>query len=167
MIMKNLLNFFIVPVFMFCSFQKESALSLSRETESGKIAAVSDSIIYLFFKVNKDRSGNDQIALQESKITSGKLKAAPVFDKKEAKNGDLIITISAEDGSEIAQQLVKNPLKPELEVYEKEGITRYQASLQNAEFSVRFSFSENVRNLKIEKITEKGAQVIFTQKLSS
>ncbi|WP_353149009.1 hypothetical protein [Chryseobacterium sp.] len=165
--MKSLLNFFIVPVFLFCSFQKENGLTPSRNMETEKKDLAYDKIIYLFFKPEQDRFGNDKIVLQESKIAPGRLKEAPVFDKREAQNGDFIITISAGDGKEVGQQLVKNPLKPELEVYEKEGITRHKASLQNAEFSVRFSYSESIEDVKIEKVTEKGNQLIFTQKLSS
>lgn len=79
--------------------------------------------------------------------------------------GDLIITVQEAGGKEISRQLVKNPLQPELEVYEKEGVSRQKASLPDAEFSVRFAYSENIRSVKIEKVAEDGIQLLFTQKL--
>ncbi|MBV8328215.1 hypothetical protein [Chryseobacterium sp.] len=163
--MKNLLNLFIVPAFLFCSFQKKSELALLGDFATEKSVKKADRIMYLFFRTDKDLSGNAKIVLQETKISEGRLKFLPSFDRNEIREGDFVITIIKADGKEAAQQLVKNPLNPELEVYEKEGISRHQASLQNAEFSVRFSYAEDIRSVKIEKATEDGLQLLFTQKL--
>ncbi|MEF9477040.1 hypothetical protein OWR28_04190 [Chryseobacterium sp. 1B4] len=89
----------------------------------------------------------------------------PSFERDNVRQGDLIITLTGPDGKESGKQLVKDPFNPELEVYEKEGISRHKASLQNTEFSTRFSYSENVQSVKIEKATDDGVQLIFTQKL--
>lgn len=164
MIMKNVFNVLIVPVFLFCSFQKENGLTQKRQSLS-ETTRKGDRIIYLFFKADKDQSGNAKITLQSSKITDGRLKHMPSFERNEVDKGDLIITLTESGGKEVAKQLVKDPFNPELEVYEKEGISRHKASLQSTEFSARFSYSENVQTIKIEKATDDGAQLLFTQKL--
>lgn len=161
--MKKLFNGLIILTLLLCSFQKESETELST---NASVATENDRIIYLFFKADKDQSGIDRIVLQNSRISNGRLKYIVSFKRNEAQKGDYIITLAESGGREIAQQLIKNPLNPTLEVYEKEGITRQKASLQNAEFSARFSYSENIQLVKIEKVTESGVQLLFTQKLS-
>ncbi|MCJ7933574.1 MAG: hypothetical protein MUW56_08025 [Chryseobacterium sp.] len=163
--MKNLVNLLIVPAFLFCSFQKESGLASVRSVTVENTVEKSDRIMYLFFKADKDRSGNERITLQETKISEGRLKITPSFDRNEVQTGDFIITLMGADGKEAAQQRVKDPLNPELEVYEKEGLSRHRAPLQNAEFSVRFPYAENIQLVKIEKATDSGLQLLFTQKL--
>lgn len=163
MIMKNVFNVLIVPAFLLCSFQKESSLIQSKDSEI--VTTKSDRIIYLFFKADKDYSGNTKITLQSTKIADGRLKHVPSFDRDDVRKGDLVIILIGSDGKEVVKQLVKDPFNPELEVYEKEGISRHKASLQNTEFSARFSYSENVKSVKIEKATDDGVQVLFTQKL--
>ncbi|MDR6463562.1 hypothetical protein [Chryseobacterium sediminis] len=163
--MKNVFNVFIVPVFLFCSFQKENGLTQKRQSISEAVTKKGDRIIYLFFKADKDQSGNAKITLQSSKITDGRLKQVSSFERSDAHKGDLIIILTGSDGKEVDRQLVKDPFNPELEVYEKEGISRHKASLQSTEFSARFSYSENVQTVKIEKATDDGVQLLFTKKL--
>jgi hypothetical protein len=165
MIMKNVFNVLIVPVFLFCSFQKESGLTQKRQSLSETVTRKGDRIIYLFFKADKDQSGNAKITLQSSKITDGRLKQISSFERSDAHKGDFIITLTGSDGKEVARQLVKDPFNPELEVYEKEGISRHKASLQSTEFSARFFYSENVQTVKVEKATDDGVQLLFTKKL--
>ncbi|WP_142725514.1 MULTISPECIES: hypothetical protein [unclassified Chryseobacterium] len=161
--MKNVLHALIVPVFLLCSFQKENNVPLNRGSKI--VAAKNDRIIYLFFRADKDQSGNPKIFLQSTKITDGRLKHVPSFERNEIHRGDLIITLAGSDGKEVGKQLVKDPFNPELEVYEKEGISRHKASLQSTEFSLRFSYAGNVQSVKVEKATDDGVQLIFTQKL--
>ena len=163
--MKNAFTLFIVPTMLFCSFQKQSELPQKGAVAVENTVAKSDRIIYLFFKADKDQSGREKIVLQESKISEGRLKLPPSFSRDEVENGDFIITISGDEGKEVSKQLVKNPLHPELEVYEKEGISRHKALLPAAEFSVRFPYSENIQSVKIEKAQADGVQLLFTQKL--
>ncbi|PRB05148.1 hypothetical protein CQ046_04605 [Chryseobacterium sp. MYb7] len=165
MIMKNVFNVLIVPVFLFCSFQKENGEPQNKKLNSETVIKKSERIIYLFFKADKDQSGNAKITLQNSKIADGRLKHISSFERNEVRKGDLIISLTSSNGKEVAQQLVRDPFNPEMEVYEKEGITRHRASLQKTEFSARFSFSENVQMVKVEKATEDGVQLLFTQKL--
>ncbi|MGX5687046.1 hypothetical protein ACWKWW_21065 [Chryseobacterium cucumeris] len=161
--MKNVFNVLIVPVFLLLSLKERNNLVQNKHSET--LATKSERIIYLFFKADKDQSGNAKITLQSTKIADGRLKHTPSFERDAVRKGDLIITLTGADGKEMGKQLVKDPFNPELEVYEKEGISRHKASLQNTEFSARFSYSENIQSVKIEKATEDGAQVIFTQKL--
>lgn len=163
--MKNVFNVLIVPVFLFCSFQKENGESQNKKLNSETVIKKSDRIIYLFFKADKDQSGNAKITLQNSKIADGRLKQISSFERNEVRKGDLIISLTSSNGKEVAQQLVRDPFNPEMEVYEKEGITRHKAAFQKTEFSARFSFSENVQMVKVEKATEDGVQLLFTQKL--
>lgn len=163
MIMKNVFNVFIVPVFLFFGVQERNNLVHNKRSET--LTTKSERIIYLFFKADKDQSGNAKITLQSTKIVDGRLKHMPPFERSNIRKGDLVITLAGADGKEVGKQLVKDPFNPELEVYEKEGISRHKASLQNTEFSARFSYSENVQSVKIEKATDDGSQVIFTQKL--
>lgn len=161
--MKNVFNVLIIPVFLLCSFQKENNAARSEPSET--MTKKNDRIIYLFFKADKDQSGKAKITLQSSKIAHGRLKHTPSFERDDIRKGDLVISLTGADGKEMGKQLVRDPFNPELEVYEKDGIFRHKASLQNTEFSTRFSYSENVQSVKIEIATEDGAQVLFTQKL--
>lgn len=163
--MKNVFNVLIVPVFLFCSFQKENGLTENRQSLSENMTRKGDRIIYLFFKADKDQSGNAKVTLQNTKIANGRLKHISSFERNEAYKGDFIITLTESDGKEVAKQLVRDPFNPELEVYEKEGISRHKASLQSTEFSARFSYSENVQTVKVEKATDDGVQLLFTKKL--
>lgn len=161
--MKNVFNVLIVPIFLLCNFQKENNTAKSKPSEV--MTKNNDRILYLFFKADKDQSGNAKITLQSTKIADGRLKHVPSFERDDIRKGDLVVTLTGSDGKEVGKQLVKDPFNPELEVYEKEGISRHKASLQNTEFSTRFSYSENVQSVKIEKATDDGVQVLFTQKL--
>ncbi|MBL1219232.1 hypothetical protein JET18_00150 [Chryseobacterium sp. L7] len=163
--MKNVISFFMVPLFLLFSFQKGSRLNSSGEEISGAEARAEGKILYLFFKADKEVSGKERIILQEKKITEGRLKSNPAFDRSELEAGDYIVILSDSGGKEMMKQLVKNPLHPEMEVYEKEGISRKKIPLENTEFSVRSVYSEQIRMVKIEKVTESGTELLFTQKL--
>lgn len=165
--MKNVLTLCIIPSLLLCSFQKESELAPNGYLVVENTAKKADRIMYLFFKADTDQSGSEKIVLQESKVSEGRMKTLPSFDRNQVQNGDFIITVFAEDGIEASKHLIKDPLHPELEVYEKEGVSRHKASLPHAEFSVRFPYSESIRSVKIEKVMTDGVQLIFTQKLSS
>lgn len=163
--MKNLFNLLMVPVLLLCSFQKNSALGYWWDKTAGAEIRKEGKIVYLFFQTDKEASGKERIVLQEKKITEGKLKFSPSFDRSEVESGDLIVILSDSGGKEVSKQLVKNPLHPEMEVYEKEGVSRKKIYLDNAEFSVRYAYSEHIQMVKIEKVTDSGTQIVFTQKL--
>ncbi|UOU99671.1 hypothetical protein MUU74_06875 [Chryseobacterium daecheongense] len=161
--MKNLLSFFILPVFVLGNLLPFNYLRGSRGIRIEKQLEKDNQIVYLFFKVEKDNSGMEKITFQGKKMSPGKLKLEPTFDRGSAGIGDYIISLNDSGGKEIGKQLVKNPLNPEMEIYE-DGISRNKVVLQDAEFSIRYSHG-NVTMVKIEKLTKEGTQLLFTQKL--
>lgn len=165
MSMKNLLTLFMFPAFLFCNFLQVKDLNRNSDVRNENLLKGNDRIVYLFFKVEKNNSGVEKVVLEDKKITEGKLKSKPSFDRKTAKMGDFIISLNDVNGKEIIQQIVGDPLNLELERFSEEGIDRNKVSLQNAEFSVRYSHSEEIKVVKVEKITNTGSQLLFTQKL--
>lgn len=161
--MKNLLSFFILPVFVLGNLLPFNHLGGSYGVKTESRLKKDNQIIYLFFKVEKNNSGVEKITFQGKKMSPGKLKLEPAFDKSSANVGDYIISLNDSGGKEIGKQLVKDPLNPEMEIYE-DGISRNKILLQNAEFSIRYSHG-NVTMVKIEKLTKEGTQLLFTQKL--
>lgn len=162
--MKNLLCFFILPVFVLGNSLPVNYLGKKQGIEAESYFEKDSQIVYLFFKVEKSNSGQEKITLQGKKMSPGKLKLEPAFDRGSANVGDYIISLHDSSGKEVGKQLIKDPLHPEMEVYE-DGISRNKMTLQNAEFSIRYSHSGSIAMVKIEKITKGGTQLLFTQKL--
>lgn len=165
MIMKNLLNLFILPVFVFCSFLQVKDLSPGSSAKNENSLEDKNQIGYLFFKVEKTKSGPEKITLESKKITDGKLKSTPSFDRSSAGIGDFIISLTDASGKELVKQLIEDPLNQNLESFDKEGINRHKVSTDNAEFSVRYSHSADIQVVKVEKVTNAGNQLLFNQKL--
>lgn len=163
--MKNLLIFFMFPVFLFCNFLQVKDLQGDDRIENENSLKAKDQIVYLFFKVEKNISGAEKVVLEDKKIMEGRLKSKPSFDRNSAKTGDFIISLNDENGKEIVTQIVGDPLNPQLERFDEEGISRNKVTLQNAEFSVRYSHSEEIKVVRVEKVTTAGTQLLFTQKL--
>lgn len=163
--MKNGILFFILPTFLFCNFLQVRDLNREGAVRNEKIEKSKDQIVYLFFKVEKNTSGIEKVMLEDKKITEGRLKSKPSFDKNAARTGDFIISLNDTSGKEISKQIVHDPLNPELERFGEEGISRNKVALQNAEFSVRYSHSDDIKIVKVEKITNDGNQLLLNQKL--
>jgi len=163
--MKNVMIFFMFPVFLFCNFLQVKDLKEKGVVKNENPATVKDRIVYLFFKVEKNNSGAEKIVLEDQKIMEGRLKSKPSFDINSAKTGDFIISLNDANGKEIVKQIVGDPLNPELERFGEEGLSRNKVSLQNAEFSIRYSHSEEIKVVRVEKVTTGGNQLLFTQKL--
>ncbi|ASK30867.1 hypothetical protein CEY12_12415 [Chryseobacterium sp. T16E-39] len=163
--MKNLLNLFIVPVFVFCSFLQIKDLSPGGSLKIENSSKDNNQIGYLFFKVEKTKSGLEKITLESKKITDGKLKSTPTFDRNSGGVGDFIVSLTDSNGKEFVKQIVEDPLNQNLESFDKEGISRHKVSTENAEFSVRYSHSAEIQVVKVEKITTAGNQLLFNQKL--
>ncbi|MCS3530737.1 hypothetical protein [Chryseobacterium sp. JUb7] len=162
--MKNLFILLTVPVMVFCNFLQTKLLNNNDVGKETFHLKGSDKIVYLFFKVEKNTSNTEKIILEDKKMVSGKLKSNPVFDEEELKVGDFVISLTDTRGKEVVKQIVEDPLNPVMEVYE-DTISRNKVSLQNAEFSIRYVHSENIQMVKIEKVTNTGRQLLFTQKL--
>lgn len=163
--MKNLMIFLTLPFYFFYSFLQVKEVKDTGENPAMRTLSKSPQIVYLFFKVEKTNSGAEKITLQEKKITEGKLKSVPNSDENNGQNGDFIVSFTNANGKEIIKQIVEDPLNPSREVYDRDQISRNKISLQNAEFSVRYSHSDEIQMVKIQKISETGKQLLFTQKL--
>ncbi|KQT31133.1 hypothetical protein ASG22_19050 [Chryseobacterium sp. Leaf405] len=162
--MKNLIIFLTLPFYFVSNF-----LQVKDIKESNKGAAItnltnSSKIFYLFFKVEKTDSGSEKVTLQEKKIVDGKLKSNLISNENSGEIGDFVVSINDANGKEITRQVVEDPLNPTREVY-GEDVSRNKISLQDAEFSVRYSHSEENQTVKVEKITKSGKQLVFTQRL--
>ncbi|MCW3160343.1 hypothetical protein [Chryseobacterium oryctis] len=161
--MKILTSFLIIPSFLVCGllqindFGENKKLNISSEMHSSQIG-------YLFFKVEKEGSNVEKVTLQGKKLSEGKLKYTPKYNRDLANVGDFIITLTNSEGKEIVKQSIEDPLNPVMEVYE-ENISRKKLSLQHAEFSIRYSHSNEITMLKVEKITNAGNQLLLNQKL--
>ena len=159
--MKRFTNLLTVSILFF--FGGSQFKSQSQNVQ--KIGVQSENqIYYLFFKINKNDSGLEKISLVENKIVKGKMKSKPVFSENEVKNGDLLITVTNGRGKEIIKQNIEDPLNPELESF-GDKIERHQLNLKESEFSIRFQYSEEIKSVKIEKITDSKRQLLFTKNL--
>lgn len=143
-------------------FSGGSYLKSQSQTVQKATVQSENQIGYLFFKIIKDHSGAEKISLVEKKIVKGKMKSTPVFNKDEMKNGDFLITLCDRKGKEIIKQNLEDPLNPELESFGDE-MARHQLKLNESEFSIRFPYSEEIKSVKIEKITNSKKQLLFTQ----
>lgn len=163
--MRNLIILLTIPMYLSFNFLHLKGLDGSSQAKMDVDLSKNSKIVYLFFKVEKNNSGSEKITLQEKKITEGKLKSNLNSDESNGQTGDFIVSLTNANGKEIVKQIVEDPLNPSREVYDREEISRAKISLQNAEFSVRYSYSAEIQMVKIEKISEKGKQLVFTQKL--
>jgi len=161
--MKNLFTILIIPSFLIGGLAQLNHLQ-GNEMKVQHSSLNKNQIGYLFFKVEKDKSGVEKVTLQDQKISEGKLKFTPTYDRNSANVGDFIITLTNASGKEIVKQSIEDPLNPVMESFE-DTIQRTKLSLQNAEFSIRYPHSVEVSMVKVEKITNGGNQLLLTQKL--
>lgn len=162
--MRNSIILFTLPFYLISGLLHMENIKGNYRNTAVSSFTNNSKIFYLFFKVEKTKSGSEKITLQEKRTVDGTLKANPVSNESNAEIGDFIIAVSDASGKEIARQIIEDPLNPTREVY-GEDISRNKISLQNAEFSVRYSHSENSQQVKVEKMTKSGKQLIFIQKL--
>lgn len=162
--MRNLIIFLTLPFYFISNFLQVKYLKENSEVTTISSLTNNTKIVYLFFKVEKTNSGSEKITLQEKKITEGKLKSNLISGENDGSIGDFVISMTDTNGKEIVRQVIEDPLNPTMEVY-GEDISRKKISLQDAEFSVRYSHSAEIQMVKVEKITNSGKQLLFTQKL--
>ncbi len=162
--MKNLIIFLTIPFYFISNYLGVKYVNEGTETAAARTAAENSKIVYLFFKVEKTNSESEKITLQEKKIVEGKLKLNSISDDSSGNIGDFVISVSNGNGKETVRQVIEDPLNPTREVY-GEDISRNRISLQDAEFSIRYSHSEEHQTVKVEKITNSGKQLLFTQRL--
>ncbi|MGI9580228.1 hypothetical protein ACR1PO_03340 [Chryseobacterium sp. RRHN12] len=161
--MKNTIIMLAAVLLPFYSVEKEKTLPSWSNDKTVIAAQKKEQILYLFFTIEKKVS--EKITLKQSKIAEGRIRTFLGFDEARVQEGDFVVTLTGADGKEIVKQAVQDPLHPVMEVYDIKEIKRFKASLQRAEFSLRFPYSENVRYVKIEKKKGQDKKLLFTQKL--
>ena len=161
--MKFLIIILTLPIYLFCNVSTEH--DDLKKPSSIHVLSKNSQIIYLLFSVKKTNSGSEKITLDEKIVTKGKLKLNSNYDENQGDIGDFIVSLTNERGKEFIKQIVENPLNPTREVYSENEISRIKLSLQNADFSIRYSHSPEIVMVKIEKITTSGNQLLFIQKL--
>jgi len=157
--MKRFTNLLTVSILFF--FGGSQFKGQSQTVQKASVQS-ENQISYLFFKINKNGSDSEKISLVEKKTVKGKMKSKPVFNEDEVKNGNLLITFLDKRRKEIIKQNIEDPLNPELESF-GDKMERHQLKLTESEFSIRFPYSEEIKSVKIEKITDSKKQLLFTQ----
>lgn len=123
-----------------------------------------NSMIYLFFEIEKTAGNTEKITHTETKIAKGILKSASV-ENEERLPGNLIITVLGTDDNILEERIIEDPLNPILESYSEEGLNKQKMNFPKAEFSVRFNQKGNASSVKIEKITASSKNHLITIKL--
>lgn len=136
-------------------------------SDSSPISAVTkteNSIVYLFFEIEKSENGLEKVKLTGTKISEGFIKNASI-ENKASLPGNLLISFLNKSGAVLEERIIEDPLNPILEVYAEEGLSKNKLNLKKAEFSVRFNQKGEISNVKVEKITEKSKNTLITLKL--
>ena len=129
-----------------------------------KGVAPENSIVYLFFGIEKTPSGSEKVTHTETRITKGIIKNTSI-DNKENKAGNLLITMLGKGGEVVEERIIEDPLNPVLEVFAEDGLSKNKVNLSKAEFSVRFNQKGEISSVKIEKITKTSKNNLITLKL--
>jgi len=159
--MKRIITLLIITLLLCCGV---NILKSQSKADDINDTQTKNQIAYLFFKMSKNDSGVEKVSLEEMKLVKGKLKSKQIFDESAMKIGDLVITFINADGKTIEKQNVEDPLNPELETF-GDTMSRHKVALKQAEFSIRYPYSEDIRSVQIEKVLEKGKKLLFTQNL--
>lgn len=147
------------------NFGCESQKSVSVEPASVAVATKAEqSIVFLFFEIEKTTDGNEIIKLTDKKITAGIMKEGSI-DNKENTAGNIAVTFLGKDGKAVSERIIEDPLNPMMETYSEEGLNREKMVLPKAEFSMRFNQTGNISAVKLEKITPNSKKQLLTIQL--
>lgn len=140
--------------------------SVTSASSASTIAAkpVENSIVYLFFDIEKSENGAEKVTLTDTKITEGLVKNGAI-ENKPSIPGNLLISMLGANGEVLEERIIEDPLNPLLEVYAEEGLSKNKLKLTKAQFSVRFNQKGEISSVKIEKITENSKNNLLTFKL--
>ena len=144
-----------------CDSQQASTIN-SGSTPQTTLAK--NSIVYLFFEIEKDSNGSEKVTLTDTKITEGTVKNGSL-ENKALIPGNLYISLLGKSGEVLEERIIEDPLNPLLEVYAEEGLSKNKLQLNKGEFSVRFNQKGEISSVKVEKITEKSKTNLITIKL--
>ncbi len=145
------------------SCETQSASS-GNSTSSATIAPPENSIVFLFFQIEKLISGDEKVLHTDTKITPGIMKSGAI-DNKPNVPSNLLISMLDSNGKVLEERIIEDPLNPLMEVYAEEGLSKTKMSLKKAEFSIRFNQKGEVATVIVEKITENSKIKLITLKL--
>lgn len=116
-------------------------------------------------QINFEVFENDSIAMINSSFSPGRLR-----DRTEAEPepvpGDLVVTFLTLDMLECDTRLVVNPLRRRVQFSDEfQQIRSRTIALDAAIFSVRTQFHNNLRFVRVEKVTEDGRQQLMLMNL--
>lgn len=129
-----------------------------------KVVTVENSIVYLFFEIEKMPSGSEKITHTDTKITKGIMKNTSVKNSENVQ-GNLLITMLGKGGEIVEERIIEDPLNPVLEVYAEDGLSKSKVNLPKAEFSIRFNQKGTISSVKVEKISASSKINLITLKL--
>ena len=136
-----------------CSSKNVATASVSSPTKSSDKSQPSENqIVYLFFTIERETSGNEIVKHTDTKITPGIIKNSSLENHENAP-GNIRVTFIGKNGEELSERFVKNPLNPMMEVYTEAGVNKEKMNLQKADFSVRFNQNGDTDSVILEKIT--------------
>lgn len=149
--------------FFFYSCETQS-LSSGQSTSAPIIAVPENSIVFLFFQIEKSASGEEKVLHTNTKITQGVMKSGAIDNQPNA-TGNLLISMLDVKGEIVEERILEDPLSPMMEVYAEEGLSKTRMTLNKAEFSVRFNQKGEVASVTVEKITENSKIKLINLKL--
>lgn len=157
--------FLFATFFFISSCDSQSTSAPSSGSGSATISKpVENSIVYLFFEIEKNENGSEKVKLTDTKTTAGTVKNA-AMENKPSVPGNLLISMMGKNGETLEERIIEDPLNPLLEVYAEEGLSKNKLNLTKAEFSVRFNQKGEISNIKIEKLTPNSKNTLLTLKL--
>ncbi|WP_143071371.1 hypothetical protein [Kaistella jeonii] len=162
--MVRLLSFCYLPLLILMGSCNVQTAVPNNSGSIPKGVAPENSIVYLFFGIEKTPSGSEKVTHTETRITKGIIKNTSI-DNKENKAGNLLITMLGKGGEVLEERIIEDPLNPVLEVFAEDGLSKNKVNLSKAEFSVRFNQKGEISSVKIEKITTTSKNNLITLKL--
>jgi hypothetical protein len=108
---------------------------------------------------------NDSITMITSNFKAGKLRGRS-DEEYEPKQGDLVVTFLTAGMLECESQVIANPLRRRVEFSDEYHQIRARTSaLDAAIFVISTQYHNNLRFVRVEKITEDGLQQLFLMAL--
>lgn len=160
-------SFFLTLIFIlsFLNVSCDPQTSISPENKSvPTVLKQEQSIVYLFFEIEKKSNGDETVKHTDTKITSGTMKEGSI-DHKENIPGNITVNFLGKNGEKIWTRIIEDPLNPTMETYSEEGLHREKMTLPKAEFSIRFNQTGNISAVQLDKITPNSKTHLITVQL--
>lgn len=156
------LNIILFGFLLSCDSQQSATGSNSTSANAiSKPVKNENSIVYLFFTIEKSANGTELVTHTDTKITAGFLKNASI-ENRQNMPGNIAVTFIGKDGEIIAERIIEDPLNPMMETYSEEGINKEKMNFPKAEFSVRFNQTGKISKVILEKINTQSKNNLIT-----